>query len=51
MDDPIIPCQRCTKPGATVFRGWVLLCHDCQHDDTADWFDKETPWPASGQPN
>ena len=37
MDEPLIRCQRCTRPGATVAHGWALLCPGCQRNDNAEY--------------
>lgn len=40
MDDPLVPCQRCKRPGATAYRGWQLLCTRCQDNDNREWDDR-----------
>lgn len=40
MEEPVIPCQRCQRGGATAYRGWLILCDRCQRDDDSEWFDK-----------
>ena len=45
MEDPIIPCDRCHKPGGSAYRGWQLLCRSCAHQDDLEWFeDILDPW-------
>lgn len=39
MSDPVVYCNSCGASGATVHRGWQLLCGRCQSDDL-DWFDE-----------
>jgi hypothetical protein len=41
MEDPIIPCDRCHKPGGSAYMGWQLLCKSCiRMDDLNFWEDK-----------
>lgn len=40
MDDPLIPCQRCKRPGGSAYRGWQLLCARCQSADEREWDDR-----------
>ena len=45
MEDPIVPCDRCRKPGGLAHRGWQLLCKSCIRLDDLEWFeDILDPW-------
>ena len=45
MDQPVIPCDRCGKPGGIAHKGWNLLCDPCAIQDELEfWEDKLDPW-------